>query len=107
MCLDMIRMKLQPRSLTRYTHVSQFVADCRLLFRNAYHYNPVRLPHSLTHSLTKKYINIFLIHKSYSVPYRIYAKTIHNSTHSTHKTSLTLLTVSCKSDGLIICGKPL
>ncbi|XP_068623057.1 E3 ubiquitin-protein ligase TRIM33-like [Battus philenor] len=39
MCLDMIRMKLQPRSEERYTHVAQFVADCRLLFRNAYHYN--------------------------------------------------------------------
>lgn len=57
MCLDMIRMKLQPRSLTRYTHVSQFVADCRLLFRNAYHYNPVRPPYSLTHS------NYSLTHK--------------------------------------------
>ncbi|XP_075981925.1 transcription intermediary factor 1-alpha-like [Anticarsia gemmatalis] len=41
MCLDMIRMKLQPRSPHRYTHVAQFVADCRLLFRNAYKYNPV------------------------------------------------------------------
>ncbi|KAL0830219.1 hypothetical protein ABMA28_003671 [Loxostege sticticalis] len=40
MCLDMIRMKLQPRSPQRYTHVAQFVNDCRLLFRNAYHYNP-------------------------------------------------------------------
>ncbi|CAH0591729.1 unnamed protein product [Chrysodeixis includens] len=41
MCLDMIRMKLQPRSPQRYTHVAQFVADARLLFRNAYRYNPV------------------------------------------------------------------
>ncbi|CAG5057795.1 unnamed protein product [Parnassius apollo] len=40
MCLDMIRMKLQPRSEARYSHVAHFVADCRLLFRNAYHYNP-------------------------------------------------------------------
>ncbi|KAG6448488.1 hypothetical protein O3G_MSEX005552 [Manduca sexta] len=40
MCLDMIRMKLQPRSAARYTNVAQFVADCRLLFRNAYRYNP-------------------------------------------------------------------
>lgn len=41
-CLDMVRMKLQPSCPQRYTHVAQFVADCRLLFRNAYHYNPVR-----------------------------------------------------------------
>lgn len=41
MCLDMIRMKLQPRSPQRYSHVAQFVADCRLLFRNAYRFNPV------------------------------------------------------------------
>lgn len=41
MCLDMIRMKLQPRSPQRYTHVAQFVADARLLFRNAFRYNPV------------------------------------------------------------------
>ncbi|VVD05195.1 unnamed protein product [Leptidea sinapis] len=40
MCLDMIRMKLQPRSPDRYTHEAQFVADCRLLFRNAYRNNP-------------------------------------------------------------------
>ncbi|RVE44993.1 hypothetical protein evm_010357 [Chilo suppressalis] len=40
MCLDMIRMKLQPRSPARYCHVRHFVADCRLLFRNAYAYNP-------------------------------------------------------------------
>ncbi|KAM3955462.1 tripartite motif-containing protein bonus [Aphomia sociella] len=39
MCLDAIRMKLQPRAALRYTHVAQFVADCRLLFRNAYQYN--------------------------------------------------------------------
>lgn len=64
------------------------------------------LTHSQTHVMVE-YINLFLIHKRYSVPYRFYAKTIHNSTHSTHKTSLTLLTVSCKSDGLMICGKPL
>lgn len=43
MCLDMIRMKLQPRAALRYTHVAQFVADARLLFRNAYLYNPVTL----------------------------------------------------------------
>ncbi|XP_028168858.1 transcription intermediary factor 1-alpha [Ostrinia furnacalis] len=40
MCLDAIRMQLQPRAPQRYTHVAQFVHDCRLLFRNAYHYNP-------------------------------------------------------------------
>ncbi|XP_050355270.1 E3 ubiquitin-protein ligase TRIM33 isoform X1 [Nymphalis io] len=40
MCLDMIRLKLQPSSEGRYTHISQFVADVRLLFRNAYRYNP-------------------------------------------------------------------
>ncbi|KOB72470.1 Transcription intermediary factor 1-alpha [Operophtera brumata] len=42
MCLDMIRLKLQPRASVRYSHPAQFVADCRLLFRNAYRYNPVR-----------------------------------------------------------------
>ncbi|XP_045453569.1 transcription intermediary factor 1-alpha [Melitaea cinxia] len=40
MCLDMIRLKLQPGAEGRYTHISQFVADVRLLFRNAYRYNP-------------------------------------------------------------------
>ncbi|XP_049878554.1 E3 ubiquitin-protein ligase TRIM33 [Pectinophora gossypiella] len=40
MCLDMIRMKLQPRAPQRYSHVAHFVADCRLMFRNAYLYNP-------------------------------------------------------------------
>lgn len=40
MCLDAMRVKLQPRSPQRYTHVAQFVADARLLFRNAYAYNP-------------------------------------------------------------------
>ncbi|CAH2088416.1 unnamed protein product [Euphydryas editha] len=40
MCLDMIRLKLQPIAEGRYTHISQFVADVRLLFRNAYRYNP-------------------------------------------------------------------
>ncbi|KAJ2941124.1 hypothetical protein O0L34_g10359 [Tuta absoluta] len=40
MCLDMIRMKLQPGSPQLYTHPAQFVSDCRLMFRNAYHYNP-------------------------------------------------------------------
>ncbi|XP_047998746.1 E3 ubiquitin-protein ligase TRIM33 [Leguminivora glycinivorella] len=40
MCLDMIRMKLQPRSPTRYAHVAHFVADVRLMFRNARLYNP-------------------------------------------------------------------
>ncbi|XP_053616450.1 E3 ubiquitin-protein ligase TRIM33 [Plodia interpunctella] len=40
MCLDMIRMKLQPQAPQRYTNLAQFVADCRLLFSNAYQYNP-------------------------------------------------------------------
>ncbi|KAI8440746.1 hypothetical protein MSG28_009085 [Choristoneura fumiferana] len=40
MCLDMIRMRLQPRAPARYTHVAQFVADVRLLFRNAAQFNP-------------------------------------------------------------------
>ncbi|XP_063384377.1 E3 ubiquitin-protein ligase TRIM33 [Cydia fagiglandana] len=40
MCLDMIRMKLQPRSPTRYAHVAHFVQDVRLMFRNARLYNP-------------------------------------------------------------------
>lgn len=44
----MIRLKLQPAAEGRYTHVSQFVADVRLLFRNAYTYNPVRAPLSNT-----------------------------------------------------------
>ncbi|CAF4764366.1 unnamed protein product [Pieris macdunnoughi] len=41
MCLDVIRMKLQPRAENRYTHEAQFVADVRLLFRNVYRCNPV------------------------------------------------------------------
>lgn len=41
MCLDVIRMKLQPRSDGRYTHEAQFVADLRLLFRNVYRCSPV------------------------------------------------------------------
>lgn len=53
MCLDMIRMKLQPRSPQRYTHVAQFVNDCRLLFRNAYHYNPVTTPPDTAHRCTR------------------------------------------------------
>lgn len=44
MCLDTIRMKLQPRSPHRYAHIAQFVSDCRLMFRNAYQYNPVDSP---------------------------------------------------------------
>ncbi|XP_028035606.1 E3 ubiquitin-protein ligase TRIM33 isoform X4 [Bombyx mandarina] len=40
MCLDAIRMKLQPGSASRYAHVERFLADVRLLFRNAYAYNP-------------------------------------------------------------------
>ncbi|XP_063365990.1 E3 ubiquitin-protein ligase TRIM33 [Cydia amplana] len=47
MCLDMIRARLQPRSATRYAHVAHFVADVRLMFRNARLYNP---PESTIHS---------------------------------------------------------
>lgn len=41
MCLDTIRAKLQPRAPGRYSRAAHFVQDCRLLFRNAYAYNPV------------------------------------------------------------------
>lgn len=44
-CLDAIRARLQPQSPQRYRHVHAFVADCRLLFRGAYQYHPVRLIH--------------------------------------------------------------
>ncbi|XP_045504983.1 transcription intermediary factor 1-alpha [Colias croceus] len=40
MCLDVIRMKLQPRSAGRYTHEAQFVADVRALFRSVYRHKP-------------------------------------------------------------------
>ncbi|CAH0718869.1 unnamed protein product, partial [Brenthis ino] len=40
MCLDMIRLRLQPGADARYATAAQFVADVRLLFRNAYRYNP-------------------------------------------------------------------
>lgn len=53
MCLDMIRMKLQPGAGARYSHPAQFVADCRLLFRNAYSYNPV-LAATFFHPSTNK-----------------------------------------------------
>uniref|UniRef100_A0A2A4JP59 B box-type domain-containing protein n=1 Tax=Heliothis virescens TaxID=7102 RepID=A0A2A4JP59_HELVI len=56
MCLDAMRMKLQPRSPQRYTHVSQFVADARLLFRNAYAYNP---PDSATYKDAKRLEEFF------------------------------------------------
>lgn len=42
-CLDAIRGRLQPRHPQRYTQLQHYVADVRLLFRNVYRYNSVRL----------------------------------------------------------------
>lgn len=42
-CLDAIRGRLQPRHPQRYTQLAHYVADVRLLFRNVYRYNSVRL----------------------------------------------------------------
>ncbi|KAJ8721128.1 hypothetical protein PYW08_006593 [Mythimna loreyi] len=56
MCLDMIRLKLQPHNPQRYTHVAQFVADVRLLFRNAYRYNP---PDSIIYKDAKRLEEFF------------------------------------------------
>ncbi|GBP83520.1 E3 ubiquitin-protein ligase TRIM33 [Eumeta japonica] len=39
-CLDAVRARLQPIAPDRYTHPGQFVADLRLMFRNAISYNP-------------------------------------------------------------------
>ena len=42
MALDVIKKKLNPENEDHYTDLNHVMADIRLMFKNAFTYNPVR-----------------------------------------------------------------
>lgn len=66
--LDVIRNKLKPENENHYTDLKQVMADIRLMFKNAYTFNSVRIKELNNNFIAiKKFMNMFLacrwIHK--------------------------------------------
>lgn len=60
MALDIIRNKLKPDNPEHYTDLRQVMADIRLMFKNAFLYNPVSQQSIIFNGIKKYHINVLI-----------------------------------------------